>query len=201
MEQQRENVTQKRRTWRTAMGIVAFTAGMLALSFIAAPAYRAFCTATGIAGATKRATAAPTETIDRMMVVRFDSNTAHGLAWRFEPEVSSVKIRVGEVATIYYRVENLSDQETRGLASFNVSPGQAGPFFNKLACFCFQEQSLGPHEKAEWPVVFFLDPKLQDEPMMEGVEEVTLSYTFFASKGKTVQGGEAAQQSKKVGLN
>ena len=96
---------------------------------------------------------------------------------------------------------NLSDQETRGLASFNVSPGQAGPFFNKLACFCFQEQSLGPHEKAEWPVVFFLDPKLQDEPMMEGVEEVTLSYTFFASKGKTVQGGEAAQQSKKVGLN
>jgi cytochrome c oxidase assembly protein subunit 11 len=183
------------------MGVGAFAAGMLALSFIAAPAYRAFCTATGIAGATKKATAAPTERLDREMVVRFDSNTAHGLPWRFEPEVVKVKIRVGEVATVYYRVENLSDQETRGLASFNVSPGQAGPYFNKLACFCFQEQTLGPHEKAEWPVVFFLDPKLQEEALMEGVEEVTLSYTFFAAKGKNAQGGEAARQSKNVGLN
>ena len=200
MEQQRENIIQ-RRTWRTALGVVAFAVGMLALSFIAAPAYRAFCTATGIAGATKRATAAPTDSIDRTIVVRFDSNTAHGLPWRFEPEVSKVKIRVGEVATVYYRVENLSDQETRGLASFNVSPGQAGPYFNKLACFCFQEQTLGPHEKAEWPVVFFLDPKLQSEPLMDGVEEVTLSYTFFAAKGKTAQGGGAVQQSKNVGLN
>jgi len=178
------------------MGVVAFSVGMLALSFIAAPAYRAFCTATGIAGATKRATAAPAESIDRTMVVRFDSNTSHGLPWRFEPEVSKVKIRVGEVATVYYRVENLTDQETRGLASFNVSPGQAGPYFNKLACFCFQEQSLGPHEKAEWPVVFFLDPKLQEEPLMDGVEEVTLSYTFFAAKGKTAQSGGAAAANK-----
>lgn len=199
MEQQRGYVTQ-RRTWRTAIGIVAFTVGMLALSFIAAPAYRAFCTATGIAGATKRASVAPTESIDRTIVVRFDSNTSPGLTWRFEPEVAKVKIRVGEVATVYYRVENLSDQETRGLASFNVSPGQAGPYFNKLACFCFQEQTLGPHEKAEWPVVFFLDPKLQEEPLMDGVEEVTLSYTFFAAKGKTAQDGEGAQ-GKNVGLN
>ncbi|ARN82796.1 cytochrome c oxidase assembly protein [Methylocystis bryophila] len=199
MEQQRGYSTQWR-TWRTAIGLVAFTVGMLALSFIAAPAYRAFCTATGIAGATKRASVAPTESIDRTIVVRFDSNTSPGLTWRFEPEVTKVKIRVGEVATVYYRVENLSDQETRGLASFNVSPGQAGPYFNKLACFCFQEQTLGPHEKAEWPVVFFLDPKLQEEPLMDGVEEVTLSYTFFAAKGKTAQGGEGAQ-GKNVGLN
>jgi cytochrome c oxidase assembly protein subunit 11 len=199
VEQEHENRTD-RRSWRTATWLVAFSAGMLALSFIAAPAYRAFCTATGFAGATKRATAAPTEGIDRMMVVRFDSNIARELPWRFVPEVSKVKIRVGEVATVYYRVENLSDHETRGLAEFNVSPGQAGPYFNKLACFCFQEQSLGPHEKAEWPVVFFLDPKLQEEPMMEGVEEVTLSYTFFAVKGKTAQGGGAAE-AKKVGLN
>ncbi len=199
MEPRRENTAPKR-IGRTAMGVAAFAAGMLALSFIAAPAYRAFCTATGIAGATKRATTAPADRLEREIVVRFDFNTSHGLPWRFEPEVTKVRIHVGEVATVYYRVENLSDRETRGLASFNVSPGQAGPYFNKLACFCFQEQSLGPHEKAEWPVVFFLDPKLQGEPLMDGVEEVTLSYTFFAAKGKTAQSGEAAE-GKKNGLN
>jgi cytochrome c oxidase assembly protein subunit 11 len=91
-------------------------------------------------------------------------------------------VRTGETATVFYKVVNLSDHETRGQAAYNVSPDQAGGYFNKLACFCFTEQRLGPHESAEWPVVFFLDPALEAEPTMRKVEEVTLSYSFFAVK-------------------
>jgi cytochrome c oxidase assembly protein subunit 11 len=155
---------------------------MLGLSFASVPLYRAFCAATGFGGATQVAKTAPKELGTRTLTVRFDSNVARDLPWRFEPEVAKVSLRTGETATVYYKVVNLSDHETRGLAAYNVSPEQAGAFFDKLACFCFQEQKLGPHESAEWPVVFFLDPALESEESMRKVAEITLSYSFFASK-------------------
>jgi cytochrome c oxidase assembly protein subunit 11 len=185
---------QRRR--RTGIMLAGFAAAMLGLSFVAAPAYRAFCKATGYAGTTKTATVAPVKQIDREMVVRFDANVASDLPWRFAPEVTKLRLHVGEVGTIVYTAENLSDHETRAIASFNVSPGQAGAYFNKLACFCFQEQRLGPHEKAELTVVFFLDPALEEEFMMKGVEEVTLSYTFFAVKNAGAQSASAPAATK-----
>jgi len=198
---ERRDQTPAQRIRRTAIGVAAFAVGMLALSFIAAPAYRAFCNATGFAGTTKRTDTGPTTRSERQMVVRFDSNVSHDLPWRFYPEASKMKLHLGEVATIVYKVENLTDHETRGLAAFNVSPGQSGPYFNKLACFCFQEQKLGPHEKAEWAVVFFLDPALEQEPMMNGVEEVTLSYTFFPSAKSASAQSVAPPVAKKPELN
>jgi cytochrome c oxidase assembly protein subunit 11 len=155
---------------------------MLALSFASVPLYRAFCAATGFGGATQVAKSAPTQVGTRTLTVRFDSNVARDLPWRFEPEVAKLSLRTGETATVYYKVVNLSDHETRGVAAYNVSPEQAGAYFDKLACFCFQEQRLGAHESAEWPVVFFLDPALESEESMRKVEEITLSYSFFAAK-------------------
>ena len=101
--------------------------------------------------------------------MRFDANVARDLPWRFEPEVAKISLRTGETKTVYYKVANLSDRETSGQAAYNVTPGQAGAFFVKVACFCFEEKRLGPHETEEWPVVFYLDPALEREEAMRGV--------------------------------
>ncbi|MBI3274478.1 MAG: cytochrome c oxidase assembly protein [Methylocystis sp.] len=178
------DVTQKQRRGRRKAATFAVfgAAAMLALSFASAPLYRMFCAATGFGGKTQVAKVAPARMGDRTLTVRFDANVARDLPWRFEPEVAKLTLRTGQTATVIYKVANLSDHETRGVAAYNVSPEQAGAYFDKLVCFCFQEQKLAARESAEWPVVFFLDPALESDAMMRRVEEVTLSYSFFAAK-------------------
>jgi cytochrome c oxidase assembly protein subunit 11 len=163
----------------TIAGVVLF---MGAASFASVPLYDLFCRMTGYGGTTQVATQGAATRGDRNMVVRFDSNVASGLPWKFEPEVSQITLRNGETATVFYRVTNRSDHEISAIASYNVTPDQAGIYFNKISCFCFNEQTLGPGETAEWPVVFYLDPALEKSENMNGVGGVTLSYTFFASK-------------------
>ena len=181
---------------RTGIAIGFGAASMLALSFASVPLYRAFCAATGFGGATQVARVAPAKPGERKLTVRFDANVAKDLPWRFEPEVSKVSVRTGETTTVFYKAVNLSDHETRGQAAYNVDPPQSGVFFNKIACFCFSEQKLGPHETAEWPVVFFLDPALESDESMRQVEEITLSYSFFALKGDAPAPVSAAETSK-----
>lgn len=166
-----------------AAALVVGASAMLALSFASVPLYKAFCAATGFGGTPKiDVAAAPTAPGERVLTVRFDANVARDLPWRFEPEVAKVSLRTGETKTVYYKVANTSDRETSGQAAYNIAPGQAGAFFVKVACFCFEEKRLGPHEAEEWPVVFYLDPALEREEGMRGVREITLSYTFFALK-------------------
>lgn len=166
-----------------AAALIFGATAMLVLSFASVPLYRAFCAATGFGGTPKvDLAAAPTAPGERVLTVRFDANVARDLPWRFEPEVAKVSLRTGETKTVYYKVANLSDRETSGQAAYNVAPGQAGSYFVKVACFCFEEKRLGPHEAEEWPVVFYLDPALEREEGMRGVREITLSYTFFATK-------------------
>ena len=181
----------ERKQLRVAAVAVFCAVAMLALSFASVPLYRAFCAATGFGGQTRVAKTAPATSGERVIRVGFDANVAKDLPWRFEPEVAKISVRTGQTATVFYKVVNLSDQETRGVAAYNVSPSQAGVHFNKLACFCFSEQKLAPHESAEWPVVFFLDPALEKDETMRGVEEVTLSYSFFAVKGALSDPGRA----------
>jgi cytochrome c oxidase assembly protein subunit 11 len=158
---------------------------MLGLSFAAVPIYRAFCAATGYAGTTQVAKAAPAVKGLRELTVRFDANVAPGLAWKFAPETSEIKLLTGKTATIFYRVTNVSDRALAARAAYNVSPESAGAYFDKIACFCFEEQKLGPHETVELPVVFFLDPALEKDSVMANVQSITLSYTFFAVKPST----------------
>ncbi len=155
---------------------------MLGLSFAAVPLYRIFCAKTGYGGTPQVAEQATAERGARRLTVRFDGNVAAGLPWRFEPETPAVTLRTGEVATVFYRVTNLSGRPTTGIAAFNVSPDQAGAYFNKLACFCFAEQTLKPNETAEWAVAFFLDPALEKDDTMKQVDALTLSYTVYAPK-------------------
>lgn len=179
------------------VALVGGSLAMLALSFASAPLYRAFCAATGFGGAPKtQDVVASTRRGERDLLVRFDANVARDLPWRFAPEVAKVSLRTGETKTVYYKVENLSDRETSGQAAYNVTPGQAGAFFVKIACFCFEEQRLGPHQTAEWPVVFYLDPALEQDETMRRVEEITLSYSFFATKAQGKSKTSEAQVAK-----
>jgi cytochrome c oxidase assembly protein subunit 11 len=178
----REEKAYRRRHQRVALIFSAIVAGMVGLSFAAVPLYRLFCAATGYGGTTQVAHAAPSEPGKRVLTVRFDANVAPGLPWKFAPEAPSVSLRTGETKTIFYKVTNTADRPISATAAYNVSPDQAGSYFDKLACFCFSEQTLKAHETAEWPVVFFLDPALEQDETMKDVGAVTLSYTFFASK-------------------
>ena len=164
-----------------AVGGAALALAMIGLTFAAAPFYTAFCRATGYEGAPQRVGAEASAEGDRTLRVAFDTNVAPGLNWRFEPETAAIRVRVGKTATVYFRAENRSDKETVANATFNVSPEVSGAWFDKVKCFCFSEQRLGPHETAEWPVVFFLDPKLETDSSMARVDSITLSYTLFAA--------------------
>jgi cytochrome c oxidase assembly protein subunit 11 len=179
---------QQRGQRRTAAAIGLLASVMLGMSFAAVPLYRLFCSATGYGGTTQSADAAPQTRGARRIAVRFDANVAPGLDWRFEPETPEIMVRPGETMTIFFKATNHSDHPTSGLARFNVAPDQAGAWFDKISCLCFSEQKLGPHETAEWPVVFFLDPKLEQDDTMAHVEAITLSYTFFAPPGAAKTG-------------
>jgi len=186
-----------RRPRSIAAALVVGSVAMLALSFASVPLYRAFCAATGFGGTPQVGKTAATKPGERRLIARFDANVARDLPWRFAPETPKITLRTGEPTTVYYKVENLSDHETRGQAAYNVSPDQAGAFFVKVKCFCFEEQRLGPRESAEWPVVFYLDPALEADEAMRRVEEVTLSYSFYPTRATAAKAGAAAGQKPK----
>lgn len=179
---ERQDAPRRGRRRTVAFLVAAVSMAMLGLSFAAVPLYRLFCSATGFGGTPRAASAAPLEKGQRELTVRFDANVAPGLPWKFAPETPQIRLRTGETATVYYKASNESGRETAARAAFNVSPDSAGAYFNKIACFCFDEQRLGPSETREMPVLFYLDPSLEKDPAMEGVRTVTLSYTFFAVK-------------------
>ncbi len=178
-------LTQRGRTARNSRligaggALLALT--MVGLTYAAAPFYSAFCRATGYEGTPQVVKANVDAEGRRILRVAFDANVAPGLGWSFEPESDSIRLRTGQTATVYFRVRNLRDSEAAARATFNVTPEVSGGWFDKISCFCFTEQHLGPRESAEWPVVFFLDPKLETDPSMARVDSITLSYTLFAA--------------------
>jgi cytochrome c oxidase assembly protein subunit 11 len=159
---------------------------MVGASYAAVPFYNWFCRATGFNGTTQVATSAPaTGPIARKIAVRFDSNVAPGLPWKFEPEQSEVNI--GQVVTVFYTVTNQAARTTAGQAAYNVAPLTVGSYFQKINCFCFTEQTMAPGEKREMPVVFYVDPSIVDDHENDGLSTITLSYTFYPVKDPVVK--------------
>ena len=156
-----------------------FVAMMVGMAYAAVPFYNWFCRATGFGGTTQVATVAPAGVLDRKLTIRFDANIGAGLPWRFEPEVNSIDVRIGEVATVYFTIVNQSARETLGQAAYNVAPPTVGAYFAKINCFCFTEQHLAPGEKREMAVVFYVDPVLTRDSDQDDLNTITLSYTFF----------------------
>jgi cytochrome c oxidase assembly protein subunit 11 len=168
---------------------------MVGASYAAIPFYNWFCRATGFNGTTQVATSAPSDApLARKISVRFDANVGPGLPWKFEPEQTEIEVRIGEVVTVFYSVTNQAARTTAGVAAYNVAPLTVGAYFQKINCFCFNEQTMGPGEKREMPVVFYVDPQLAKDSENDGLKTITLSYTFYPvrdSAPKPLAAGEA----------
>jgi cytochrome c oxidase assembly protein subunit 11 len=153
---------------------------MLGAAFASVPLYRLFCQVTGYGGTTQRSEMAPgADPAAGEIGVRFDGNVNGALPWKFAPLQETVRIVPGARTQIFYAAKNLSGETTTGQAIFNVSPAEVGRYFDKIECFCFTEQTLKPGQAVKMPVIFYVDPKLRDDPDVKDVDEITLSYTFY----------------------
>jgi cytochrome c oxidase assembly protein subunit 11 len=185
--------SQRRRDVLVAGACGVFVAAMVGAAYAAVPLYNWFCRTTGFGGTPQVATAAPSDILGRKLKVRFDANVAGGLPWRFEPEQSSIEVKVGEVVTVSYRVVNESARETVGIASYNVSPPTAGAYFSKINCFCFTDQRLKAGETRDMAVVFFVAPDIVKDSEQDRLETITLSYTMYpARQAEPTRGDNAA---------
>ena len=173
---------------------------MIGAAYAAVPFYNWFCRATGFNGTTQVAISAPSSApLARTVAVRFDSNVAGGLPWKFEPEQTEIQIKIGEVVAVYYTVTNLSARTTTGQAAYNVAPLTVGAYFQKINCFCFTEQTMGPGEKREMPVVFYVDPSIAADHENDGVNTITLSYTFYSVREPAPKPLAASEPDKRKG--
>jgi len=180
--QPRQQGKRNRLTALVAAGVVF---GMVGAAYAAVPLYQMFCQVTGYGGTTQMATEAPAVTGERIITVRFNADTAGTMPWRFRPQQRAVTVRVGEQTLALYEAINPSQRRIVGSATFNVTPAKAGAYFNKIECFCFTEQALKPGESTDMPVSFFVDPAISDDPNLDDVHTITLSYTFFEVAGGT----------------
>lgn len=162
-----------------AVSCAAFAVGMIGVAYASVPLYQLFCQVTGYGGTTQRAEAGSSRVIDRTVIVRFDGNVASGLPWAFQPNDRQVTVKLGETREVSYRVKNNSDKAVTGQATFNVTPNAAGVYFNKIACFCFDNQTLQPGEELDMPIVFYVDPDMLEADELKNAPGITLSYTFF----------------------
>lgn len=177
----------QRKNRRIAAYCVATVAFMVAGAFASAPLYDLFCRVTGFAGTPLRAAQAPgaVGNDEQLITVRFNSTVAPGMPWKFQPVQREIKVRPGEEMLAFYQATNPTARTVMGTASFNVTPEKAGQYFNKIACFCFTEQELGPGQTVDMPVSFFVDPEMLKDPKTRDVVEITLSYTFFRKEDPT----------------
>jgi len=168
-----------RRDIIVAGGFGFLAASMVGAAYAAVPLYNWFCRTTGFGGTTQVAEAAPGQVLDRTLTIRFDSNVAPGLPWRFVPEQNTVQVRIGEVKTVYYKVINMAARDITAQAGYNVTPPQVGLYFHKINCFCFTEQTMKAGETREMAVVFYVDPSITKDSDQDPLNTITLSYTFF----------------------
>jgi cytochrome c oxidase assembly protein subunit 11 len=167
---------------RTALISAAVVFGMTGAAFAAVPLYRTFCQLTGFDGTVRKAEAAPTQVLDKALVIRFDANV-RGVPWDFAPDQTSQTLKIGKTGLAFFHVKNNSDKPVTAHAAYNVVPESAARYFEKLQCFCFTDQTLQPGQSADFPVVYFVDPKYATDPDTKNEPDVTLSYTFFPVGG------------------
>ena len=189
----------QRRNGLVALSLFGVIAGMAGLSFAAVPLYRMFCAATGFAGTPR---IGPSESPGRsaqMITVRFNADVNNGLAWDFSPAQTEVTLHLGEDQVAYYVSRNVATTPITGVATYNVTPEKAARYFNKTACFCFNEQTLAPGQDMQFPLSFWVDPAIATDPNTADVREITLSYTFFQSLNDASRNGALAKAGPHVG--
>ncbi|APH53963.1 Cytochrome c oxidase assembly protein ctaG [Granulibacter bethesdensis] len=182
--QQRKKMAGRLRQYGIPLALMIMVAGMTGLVSYSVTLYRLFCQVTGAGGTTQRVTEdeAAKAVSSRMVTVFFNADVSPKLPWRFRPLQRSVKVHLGQQVPIFYEAENTSDQDIVGHATFNVTPDKAGIYFKKIECFCFTEERLAAHRSVQMPVLFYVDPAMANDPAMQDVDQITLSYTFFRSE-------------------
>ena len=199
MEQQAQKTVLARRNRRTGLAAAGIVTFMVGLSFAAVPLYDLFCRVTGFGGTTQRSAAAPGAVGERHMTIRFNATTHPNLPWRFTPEQPSVTLRLGEEGLAFYSATNRSETPVTGVSTYNVTPEKVGRYFHKIACFCFDEQTLTPGERVDMPVTFWVDPKIAEDPSTRDITTITLSYNFFRTIEDAKKAGALANAGPHVG--
>ena len=168
----------KAKTVAQTLSLVVVMGG---LAWASVPFYDWFCRVTGFGGTTMISESAPPEDqiLDQTIFVRFDASKERGMPWDFKPVERQMEIRIGETGLAFYEAHNPTDRPIAGTASYNVTPYEAGAFFSKIACFCFEEQILQPGETVLMPVTFYVDPAIVNDRDGQFVKQITLSYTFY----------------------
>lgn len=168
---------------RTGIAAGALAVAMVGVGFAAVPLYDLFCRVTGFGGTTQRydaaADAARPQVLKQTISVRFNANVSKDLPWTFHPERPRDTLSIGARDMMVFVAQNMTDRPLKGTATYNVTPTAAGKYFTKIQCFCFTEQEIGPGQQVRMPVLYFVDPKILDDPDARDIEEITLSYTFF----------------------
>ena len=179
--------------------LVLLIGGMAGLSFAAVPLYRMFCEATGYAGTPQLRGASGPGATGQSITVRFNATTSPSLPWRFAPNEAAVTVKLGEDRLASYVGQNRSQQTVTGVAIYNVTPEKVGRYFHKTACFCFDEQTLTPGQEMQFPLSFWVDPAIADDPDTRDVQTITLSYTFFRSLDDAARNGGLEKAGPHVG--
>lgn len=159
---------------------------MLGLAYASVPLYRIFCQKTGFGGTPQVAVDFPRRLADRVLKIRFNADVNPGLPWTFKTCQKEMTLQVGALGLAFYEVKNRSSKPLWGMATYNVTPEKAGAYFNKVSCFCFEQQQMEAGLHTDLPVQFFIDPAFADDPSMKDVSTITLSYTFFPLKGSVL---------------
>jgi cytochrome c oxidase assembly protein subunit 11 len=182
-------------------GLVAIVVGMTGLSFASVPLYRAFCAVTGYGGTPQigaEAGVAP-GAVARNITVAFNADTNPNLPWHFVPEARSVTLKLGDQQLAFFDAKNLGDKPITGVALYNVTPDTVGRYFHKTQCFCFDSQTLKPGEAMQFPVTFWVDPAIANDPETRDIKTITLSYTFFRSLDDAARSGALAKAGPHTG--
>ena len=174
------NTHEDKANQRTATWVVALVIAMVGMAYAAVPLYDLFCRVTGYGGTTRVAEDFSAVTVvDRDIKIRFNAATHRDMLWEFKPVDLGTEVKVGERAMAYYEAYNPTNRTITGTATYNVTPHKAGPYFTKIDCFCFTEQTLKPGERMVMPVLYYIDPAIMDDSSLDRTHEITLSYTFF----------------------
>jgi cytochrome c oxidase assembly protein subunit 11 len=195
------SLSHRRRNGATVLLLISVVAGMVGLSFASVPLYRLFCAATGFGGTTQRAEAPPARIAAALITIRFDAQIAPGLDWEFRPLQTAVAVHPGAQNQIYFRAVNHSKTPITAQAVYNVTPTKAGIYFDKLQCFCFNSQTLGPGQSVDMGVLFFVDPDMLTDASTSEIRSITLSYTMFRSPETAPPTASAAPRSRPASIN
>ncbi|PXF46573.1 Cytochrome c oxidase assembly protein COX11, mitochondrial [Gracilariopsis chorda] len=194
----------RERNRNLAAWAAALAFATVGLSYASVPLYRMFCQVTGFGGTVRTNEGEENDAfmtaIDETKVVEgrpikisFNADVSAHVPWRFTPLQSEVVVLPGETALAFYTARNLSKDPITGIATYNVTPAKAAIYFNKVQCFCFDEQRLKPGEALDMPVFFYIDPEFAHDDDMADVKDIMLSYTFFKAEDVTPEQLQRAQ--------